>query len=86
MNAVFRSLCLAALMVLSTSVPLGISSLEQTSEVTKTSSRSLVCSGDICLNEALPNPNGYDDAAWPGGEWMEIHNAGFLPSMSEIGI
>ena len=25
---------------------------------------------------AMPNPNGYDDAAWPGGEWMEIYNSG----------
>ena len=63
-------------MVISTSVPLGIASLEQNTEVTHTSSRSLACSGDICLNEALPNPNGYDDASWPGGEWMEIHNSG----------
>ena len=41
-----------------------------------TNGRALGCSGTICLNEGLPNPNGYDDAAWPGGEWMEIFNSG----------
>ncbi len=24
----------------------------------------------------MPNPNGYDDAAWPGGEWAEVKNTG----------
>ncbi|MBT5392224.1 MAG: hypothetical protein HOL22_07790 [Euryarchaeota archaeon] len=76
MNAVFRSFCLAALMVLSTTASLAISSFEESPQTSNTSSRSLACSGDICLNEALPNPNGYDDASWPGGEWMEIHNSG----------
>ena len=41
-----------------------------------TSGRAMTCTGTVCLNEALPNPNGYDDAAWPGGEWMEIYNSG----------
>ena len=44
-----------------------------------TAGRAMTCSGDICLNEALPNPNGYDDATWPNGEWMEIHNSGQTP-------
>ena len=63
-------------MVLSTTASLAISSFEESTQTSNTSSRSLACSGDICLNEALPNPNGYDDASWPGGEWMEIHNSG----------
>ncbi|MDP6870301.1 MAG: lamin tail domain-containing protein [Candidatus Poseidoniaceae archaeon] len=41
-----------------------------------TSGRAMSCSGTVCLNEALPNPNGYDDDTWPNGEWMEIHNSG----------
>jgi len=76
MNAVVRSLCLATLMVISIIAPFGISSLEEVPDVPATSSRSLACTGDICLNEALPNPNGYDNASWSGGEWMEIHNSG----------
>ena len=24
----------------------------------------------------MPNPNGYDDAVWPNGEWLELHNSG----------
>ena len=77
MNLAFRSLSLAILMILSTTVPLGISSLESSeNQVLSTSARSLACSGDICLNEALPNPNGYDNATWPNGEWVELHNSG----------
>ena len=40
------------------------------------SARSTPCSSTVCLNEVMPNPNGYDDAAWPGGEWAEIKNTG----------
>mgnify|MGYP001594067055 FL=1 len=40
------------------------------------SGRAMACTGDVCLSEAMPNPNGYDDAAWPGGEWIELHNTG----------
>ena len=45
-------------------------------EVDSSSARSQPCSADICLNEVMPNPNGYDDAAWPGGEWFEVTNIG----------
>lgn len=44
--------------------------------VESTSARSQPCSGAICINEALPNPNGGDDAMYPGGEWLEIFNSG----------
>ena len=44
-----------------------------------TSGRAMACNGTVCLNEALPNPNGLDDAAWPNGEWMEIYNSGPTP-------
>ena len=44
-----------------------------------TSGRALACSGTVCLNEALPNPNGFDNDTWPNGEWMEIHNSGTTP-------
>jgi len=44
-----------------------------------TSGRALACSGTVCLNEALPDPNGFDDDTWPNGEWMEIYNSGTSP-------
>ena len=44
--------------------------------VEATSARSQPCGGTICINEVMPNPNGYDDAAWPNGEWLELHNSG----------
>ena len=40
------------------------------------SARSQPCGGTICINEVMPNPNGYDDAAWPNGEWLELYNSG----------
>ena len=43
---------------------------------TASSGRAMACSGDICLSETMPNPNGYDNATWPGGEWVELHNTG----------
>ena len=43
------------------------------------SGRAMACSGTVCLNEALPNPNGLDDDTWPNGEWMEIYNSGTSP-------
>lgn len=41
-----------------------------------TQARAMACSGSVCLNEVMPNPAGYDNATWPGGEWMELHNSG----------
>ena len=38
--------------------------------------RSTACSGYVCLNEVIPNPNGFDDANYPGGEWFELYNSG----------
>ena len=43
---------------------------------TATGGRSIACTGTVCLNEALPNPNGDDTDTWPNGEWMEIYNSG----------
>ena len=47
--------------------------------VEATSGRAMACTGNVCLNEALPNPNGYDNDTWPNGEWMEIYNSGTTP-------
>lgn len=44
-----------------------------------TSGRAIACSGPVCLNEALPNPSGWDNDTWPNGEWMEIYNSGSAP-------
>lgn len=42
-----------------------------------TSNLSSLCSHNpnIVINEFLPNPIGDDDAAIPGGEWVELYNA-----------
>ena len=41
-----------------------------------TTARSSACSGGPCINEVIPNPAGLDNATFPGGEWVEIHNEG----------
>jgi len=72
------SLALVSLMIISSLLPLFEVVETQTLKEQKTSpkSSSIACLGDICLNEVLPNPNGYDNATWPNGEWVEIHNNG----------
>ena len=70
-----RPLLLALLLVFSTLGTVATTELNAEAE-SFTTARSTACSGTICLNEALPNPNGYDDATWPNGEWLEIHNNG----------
>jgi len=50
--------------------------LAQPAATAGTSARSTACSGGLCINEVVPNPAGYDDAAWPGGEWVELRNEG----------
>ena len=72
-----KSFSLVILMVLMSISSIPIQNLTLTEEeINLTSGRAMACTGDICLNEAMPNPNGYDDAAWPGGEWMEVTNVG----------
>ena len=68
-----RAFTLVALLLFSTA-----SMLVDTTEAA-TSGRAMTCNGTVCLNEALPNPSGYDNAAWPNGEWMEIYNSGSSP-------
>ena len=80
MNPRKLSFALVTLMLISSIIPLfesnSSTSLESQDEVFQSSS--IACLGDICLNEALPNPNGNDNAAWPGGEWVEIYNNGTM--------
>mgnify|MGYP000096432157 FL=1 len=55
--------------------PVGFAVLDDQS-ASQTSARSNACSSTVCINEVLPNPNGFNDAASPGGEWLEVHNTG----------
>ncbi len=32
--------------------------------------RSTACSGYVCINEVIPNPNGYDNASYPGANGL----------------
>ena len=63
-----KSFSLVILMVLMSVSAIPIQNLTLSEEkINLTSGRAMACTGDICLNEAMPNPNGYDDAAWLAG-------------------
>jgi len=71
------SLALVLLMFISAVMPLFTVTEERLESPKGTQkSASIACLSDVCLNEALPNPNGADNAAWPGGEWIELYNNG----------
>ena len=68
---------LILLFLLSLTAPLTTSGLEEGQiEPSQTSARSTACTGDVCINEVIPNPNGADNGTWPNGEWLELHNSG----------
>ena len=75
MNPTRCALLLTALFLTSLA-PTAVLNLEKPADARYAAGRATACSADVCLNEVMPNPNGYDDAAWPGGEWMELHNRG----------
>ena len=76
MNNRNLAFALTMLFLVSLTSPLAQTDLKEESELMPTSGRSTACSGDVCLNEVLPNPAGADDAAWPNGEWFELFNNG----------
>ena len=41
-----------------------------------TEARSTACSGNICINELMPNPMGTDTGTYPACEWVELYNSG----------
>ena len=61
-----NALLLTALMILMSLSPL----------VQGTGARSTACSGDICINELMPNPMGTDTGNYPACEWVELYNSG----------
>ena len=70
------SLCLVFLMLSSSILAMSQPTSLENEEIISFSARAQPCGADICINEVMPNPAGYDDASWPGGEWFEITNVG----------
>ena len=66
---------LILLFLLSLASPLA-SVMEENQDVSPTSGRSTACTGDVCINEVIPNPNGLDAGTYPDGEWFELFNSG----------
>ena len=55
--------------------------LTEDGSTSETSSRSVACSGDVCISEVLVNAYGSETGAvgpndWTSGEWVELHNSG----------
>ena len=76
MKQTLTATSLIMLFLLSLASPLGATLAEP--EQMRTAGRSTACTGFVCINEVIPNPNGYDDAAYPGGEWLELYNNGTI--------
>ena len=75
MNPTRCALLLTALFLTSLA-PTAVLTIDDRIDVRSVAGRASACTADVCLSEVMPNPNGYDDAAWPGGEWIELHNRG----------
>ena len=77
MKTHFTATSLILLFLLSLTSPLAATSLgEPGFPSANTSARATACSGSVCINEVIPNPNGADDANYPNGEWFELYNNG----------
>ena len=75
MKTTTAALTLISLFLISLGAPMAHQSLQQTNAF-ESSGRSTACSGDICINEVIPNPAGQDDGTYPNGEWFELTNGG----------
>jgi len=75
MKTTLTATSLMLLFLLSLASPLAVV-MQEDQDANLTSARSTACTGFVCINEVIPNPNGYDDATYPGGEWFELYNSG----------
>src|SRR6056300_511773 len=68
---------LLTLFLLSLLQPLSLPPLNENGEAALlASARSSACTGSVCINEVIPNPNGADNGTYPNGEWFELSNTG----------
>ena len=68
------SIFLVALFLFSMISPTFI--LESRDAIPLANGRAMACTSDVCINEIIPNPNGYDNDTYPNGEWLELYNFG----------
>ena len=75
MKTTLTATSLILLFLLSLASPLA-TVLQENEDASQTSGRSTACSGNVCINEVIPNPNGLDAGTYPDGEWFELYNSG----------
>ena len=77
MNNTRTAASLMLLFLLSLALPLASEPLNEGFEQPLlTSARSTACSGSVCINEVIPDPQGADTGLYPNGEWFELSNSG----------
>ena len=76
MNNTRTAASLMLLFLLSLALPLASEPLNEGFEQPLlTSARSTACSGSVCINEVIPDPQGADTGLYPNGEWFELPTA-----------
>lgn len=75
MKTTLTATSLMLLFLLSLASPLA-PVLQESEDTRQTTGRSTACTGDVCINEVIPNPNGLDAGTYPDGEWFELYNSG----------
>ena len=77
MKTPLPALTMLLLFLLAALHPLAAPTLEMSGEpISEVTGRSTACSGSVCINEVIPNPNGADTGVYPNGEWFELYNSG----------
>ncbi len=77
MNNTRTATSLMLLFLLSLALPLASEPLDNgRGQPMLTSARSTACSGSVCINEVIPDPQGADNGLYPNGEWFELFNNG----------
>ena len=76
MKTPLPALTMLLLFLLAALHPLAAPTLEMSGEpISEVTGRSTACSGSVCINEVIPNPNGADTGVYPTGSGLSCTTA-----------